>query len=317
MIMKYATYYLIIGILLLCQFQVLAQSKNPEFKAKRAVEIYVRDKKPDNSYYAPYNYFEFKKHMPTEYKELEELIEVSEVLPTMKQHYGKKKLDSLIALNDSRIQNKKKEIMDKKLRFSYEIVHSYGFKDELGNIKVLRYRFYLNHAFKIKDVRLIFSIPITKDQAEEAALFQKRKLLYKLNDIEQDRKSSDEIHTFFETGLKDTHYDPEVFYAACRMIKIIRSDGNVNLDIYGLRSIKAFISQTRPDMKGYKSINYSHFLEIENANDNFKYVMYHKYEYKEDKKKVSDIVGIYFDKYFVIRKVERIEGEDDKLFEKD
>ncbi len=315
--MRYTKYYTTFFIIIICQFLGFSQSKNSEFKVKRAVESYVRAKKAENSYYAPYNYFEYTKHMPTEYKELEELIEVSETLPTMKDHYGRKKMDSLIALNDSRIQDKKREIMDKKLRFSYEIVHTYGYKDESGNIKIQRYRFFLNHAFKVKDVRLVFSIPISKDLTESAAYFQKRKLLYKLNDKEQDRKSSDEIHTFFEIGLKETKYDPEVFYAACRMIQNILDNGNVILDIYGLKTIKSFIKTARPDMKGYKSVDYSHFLEISEPEGELIYVMYHKYDYKEGKDKASDIVGIYFDKYFVIRKVERIEGDSDKLFEKE
>jgi hypothetical protein len=315
--MTYLKFYITLAFLSSCHFFTHSQSKNSEFKTKRAVEEYVREKKSDKSYYAPYNFLEYEKHMPTAYKDLEELIEVSKTLPTMKQHYGKKKLDSLLVLNESRIQAKKREIIDKKLHFSYEVIHSYGMKDELGTIKIYRYKFFLNHAFKIQDVRLIFAIPITKDQTEPAAYFQKRKLLYKLNDTEQDRKSSNEIHDFFEDALKENDYEPEIFYAAARMVQNILDFGNVKLDIYGLRAIKEFIETARPDLKGYKAVDYSHFLELTDSSADLQYVMYHKYDYKEGKRKETDVVGIYFDKYFVIRKLERIDGDTDKLFEKD
>lgn len=292
-----------------------SQSRNSEEKCEDGVEAHMRDKMSDGKTYVPYSFMDYEVYKPKEFTELEELIDLQETIPTLKHHYSRKKLDSLVQANENAIQAKKREIMDNKIHFSYAIIHTFVLKLSDDDIKVSRYKFFLNHAFKVQDVNLIFSIPTTAEQAKMYYYMQQGVPIYANLPSYQDKAASEEIYGFFEKAMEENGYNENIFYAAMDVIANIKKYGELVLDKYGEDQIEKWVEKS--NIEGYKAKDYSYMLEskddrgVVNA-----YVMYHRYNYKEGEDKTQDTVAFVFDLNFVLTDIQRVENTREELFEK-
>lgn len=302
-------------ICLVLSTPVFSQSRNSEEKCEDGVEAHMRDKMSTGKTYIPYSFMDYEVFKPKEFTELEELIDLQETIPTLKHHYSRRKLDSLVQANENAIQAKKREIMDNKIHFSYSIIHTFVLKLSDDDIKVARYKFFLNHAFKVQDVNLIFSISCTTEQAKMYYYMQQGVPIYSNLSAYQDKSASQEIYGFFEKAMEENAYNENIFYSATAIIANIKKHGELDLDNYGEQQIEKWVEQSNID--GYKSKDYSYMLESKDAKGVINaYVMYHRYTYKEGEDKTLDTVAFVFDLNFVLTDIQRVENTREELFEK-
>ena len=309
-------------ILVLSTLPGHSQSRQARANCAESIQKHVKQKLAKEGQYKVMHFGSLVVDKPKEYLELEELEKLSAVLPEMKQHYKRKKLDSLIQQNELDIQNKKREIMTNNIRVSYELEHTFLIKDKTNQHTAYRYNFFLDHQYNITDVRSRYVMPLNSEQAEDFYYFQKHLPIYDLAELSKNQEASNEIYTFFETALEETKYEEAVMHASLRTIRNIRNHGTMDLDKYGQRAIRDWIEANRPDMKGYKKEDFSYMLEIRREIQGQErligYKMFHKYSYKDaDGKRIEDVVYFEFDTYFVIRGVLRVEAPYDEYFKKE
>lgn len=294
-----------------------AQSSNSDQKSKEGIVSHVRAIMTKNGEYNALNFDDLVTHKPVLFNELEELIALKETLPTLKQRYSRKKLDSLIVANDTAIQIKKREIMAQKAHYSYEREHTFMIKNSKNHYTAYRYVFFLNHTFQVKDVTLLFKIELEDNQAEDFNLFQKRIPIHKNRTPSQNAQASYLIYSFFEDGLAEHDYDPLILSSAIQVVMNIRENDYLDMDKLGETAIDKWIETNRPNIEKYKSKDYSYMLELKNeAGTLIGYRMYHLYSYQNQGELEKDVISFNFDKYFVIRSLERIGPPFDIYFEK-
>ncbi len=133
-----------------------------------SVIAYFSRQYTEDNQYLPYTFSSVFANKPQEIVELEQLYEVQASLPGMQDHYGER-LDSVIAANNQEIDKKKETIREKKIYTTYDLTHLFCVKnkdEKLEPYKAIEVDVYAYPTNKIKDVRVIFSVPLTEHEFE-------------------------------------------------------------------------------------------------------------------------------------------------------
>lgn len=256
----------------------------PEQKSEDAVITHLQNIYKNN--YKPYTFGSLFTLKPQEFIELDQLIEVRNQLPSMKDNYGDQ-LPEKIAETDTLIAQKKREIKSKKIYPLYEIEHVYVVKDEKENMyNAVDANFVLYPNYKIKDVQMKFNVKLSPNENELFYKFMMREPMFtNSTDLNWAKRQNDNAYATFINTIEaepDMTKKGEILINSLYISELIRKTNEFNESaICRLLSTKWIIKNV-DDLKG-KPLEYSDLnnLYLNDSSDSTKtlagYSMYVKF----------------------------------------
>jgi hypothetical protein len=210
--------------LLWCPVIGLAQEysfEGDQNQAERSIEQYFK-----NEHAEKYNSISFGKlttHLPAEYIELQGLIALKDELPGLRENYAGR-LDSVIADTDARIDSLKRQIMARRIRPSYEILHYYAVK-EGKSYRVYGYVIYMNHAYRVMRMRTWLEAFPEKIEYEWFSYWQNRGMLFNMHNPKKNTEASNEIYDHLELGMELSENRKEYFHNGLTLVRTVTQSG--------------------------------------------------------------------------------------------
>lgn len=279
-----------------------------------SISSYLTRMHKDN--YQGYTFGSLFVNKPTEVKELEQLYETRNSLPSMRDVYGDR-LDSMIIATDTLIAQKKREIKENKVYPTYELNHLYTIdKDSSYRVQEATFHFYPNKT--ILDVRSIFYENLDKEEKELFAHFIQQKPLITrdystlLNesiyenmnnalDFEPKETKGELLKTTLQRVkfyLVNNGFDADVFTNGSIVMKL-KLDYNVDKPIR--MSVLKELTEKHDDLPAEKIIGYSKFCEFQKT-DSLGTL-------------INSAIYCEFDNNYVLKGVLPVEGEYEHYFE--
>ncbi|HLP13557.1 MAG TPA: hypothetical protein VK177_16595 [Flavobacteriales bacterium] len=316
-----------IGAMLLTSFSspsvvIKPDDRNPKTIAEENVEAYVRKKFGADASYKLYNFGNLFKLKKQEVKELDELIELRKLVPSMKDHYGAK-TDSVAAAYDTLIAQKQRAIAASgKGLPDYIISHIFSIKTKKdGSGTVYECDFILNDKLEVKDLRIKLAAELAKDDFDWFYYFFQKYPIFNSGNYDADVAQSNQVFDYYNARLARLKEGKEEFLVtALRVTRIINKTKKYDPDI-----ICGFLVMKRIDEKkiceNYRPIKFSPSEEIRvktsTGDSLIGYKIFHKYECTaNDGKTETKAMYAELDSYFSPAGMLPVEAPFDKYFEK-
>ena len=215
----------------------IAQNE-PEKREKQeiiqdSIVDYLTKQYRDGASYKAYTFGSLYSNKPQEIVELEQLYEIKRMLPPMQQHYGNR-LDSVMLENDNQINTKNKEIRENRIFTTYDLTHLYCIKDSLDNFEIVETQFLLYPNYKIKDLKLVFSVTIDKRELELFEHFIHQDPLVFDNDYNYQKKMN--AHTYAKLNKSMINALPEkkgaLLKTILKKVKFYQMNNGFDADIF-------------------------------------------------------------------------------------
>lgn len=175
------------------------EKADPEYEVQKAILKHLENIYKDNL--KPYTFGTLYTLKPKEFIELDQLIEVRNQLPSMKDHYGDQ-LPQKIAETDTLIEQKKREIKSKKIYPMYQMDHVYVTNnDSKSEYTATEANFTLNPDYTINDVQISMNAKLTPSENELFYKFMMRVPMF-TNDTDPNwaqKQDENAYNTFINT----------------------------------------------------------------------------------------------------------------------
>jgi hypothetical protein len=294
---------------------------SPQEQAEKNVEAYIRTKFGADASYKLYNFGQVYRLKKAEQKELDDLKELRELVPGMKDHYGKK-TDSILVSYDSLIAKKQRDINQKSIVPDYLISHIFSIKNknDAGGT-VYEGDFILNDKFEVKDFRMKLGAELAKDDFEWFYYFFQQYPIFNSGNYDKDVYQSNQIFDHYNAQLAKLKSGKEDFLlTALRVTRIINKTKKYDKDI-----ICGFLVMKKIDEKkyypNYKPLKFSPAEEIKvktsSGDSLIGYKVFHKFETTNNEGKTEE-KALYceLDPYFTPAGMMKVEQPFEKYFEK-
>jgi hypothetical protein len=327
MIKKSLFFVSFLGILPLASFMnvspvFLPDDRNPKEIAEENVQAYVQKKFGENAVYKLYNFGNLFRLKKQDIRDLDELIELRKLVPSMKDNYGAK-TDSIAAAYDTLIAQKKRLIASKDGEFpDYIISHIFSIKTKKdGSGTVYECDFILNDKLEVKDLRIKLAAELAKDDFDWFYYFFQKYPIFNSGNYDADVEQSNQVFDYYNTRLAQLKEGKEEFLVtALRVTRIINKTKKFDPDI-----ICGFLVMKRIDeekiCENYRPIKFSPSEEIRvktsTGDSLIGYKIFHKFECTgSDSKTETKAIYAELDPYFTPVGILPVEPPFDKYFEK-
>jgi hypothetical protein len=188
-----------------------------EEQVKQNISNYVTSKFVEKGSYESVQFGKLFVFKPKEIEELDQLIEVRNMLPTMEENYGSK-LDSVIQHQDRLIENKKNEIKSKNIYPLYEISHLFIIKISDTKYEMYEFDFSLYPNYSVKDVKQLLYLELNEKEFKSFQHLTNQEILF-VGEPEKDIQFYSQFYTAIEA---EQHHKPELIKTILRIIEYIK-----------------------------------------------------------------------------------------------
>lgn len=297
---------------------VVVVEPSPQERAQNNVEEYIKKKFGTSLTYKNYNFGELFRIKKAEQKQLDELVELRNLVPEMKNHYGNK-TDSVLAHYDTLIAQKQREIKAKNIKSDYIISHVFTMKKSSGEGSVYETDFILNDQLEVKDLRMKMAVELDKDDFDWFYYFFQKYPLFNSGDYDKDVAMSNNLYDYYNNRLAFLKDGKDEFLkTALRVTRIVHKtkkfDPNV---ICGFVVMKKL--DERKNCENYRPVKFTTAEEIKvktTTNDSLiGYKIMHKFTC-QSKSTDLETKAVYaeLDPYFVPAGIIPVESPFDKYF---
>lgn len=176
-------------------------------KAQKTILSYNNSLFLEKFRYETYYFSKLTQHKPKEIRELEQLFEKKENLPTRRREFSRSEYDDEVNATDSLIDIKRYEIKNNKINSKYSMEHIFVLKKGTENTKnyeekVIEARYFLNHTLdSIINVEASMNAEIPELLSGTFETFFFEDALHYSDDYNADRNSDESFYLFFKDRL--------------------------------------------------------------------------------------------------------------------
>lgn len=293
--------------LLLCSIVTFGQPYDAETRVRTTIRNYIDTQFKDNQI-LHYDYSNLFVHKPIQYQQLDSLNYLRDSL----ESYNYK---SQLPYIDTAIYYKQKEIIDLKIRFSYEMEHEFIVEKSDNLYELYSFTFFVSHNYQVKDLEAIYKVELNKKDkdlyyqfVEETPLFPFERKAYLM-----EKMKSPEIYRLYKTGLlMYPESADEILHAGFSLMRNILKYQEIDRQKL-LNQQAAEYLESHYKLSAYK--RYSDYEKIQINGEDAGYKMYVEFvQPGED----DQIVAVYleFDIYSVVLGHEQLNAPWDEYFKK-
>lgn len=173
-----------------------AQPYDAPEKVRATIRNYVDEQFRDNKI-LHYDYSNLFTHKPKQYLELDSL----ELLRDSLKLYNYK---SQVPYIDTAIYEKQKEILDNKIRFSYEMEHEFIIEKGDNEFELYSFTFFVSHNYIVKDLNVLYKVTLNKRNKDLYYQFVEETPLYPNENTyygSTDHSKSGKIYSMYKNAL--------------------------------------------------------------------------------------------------------------------
>ena len=177
-------------------------------KAQNAITDYNSKLFKSTYSYEAYYFSKLVQHKPREIKELENLFDEKDNLPSKRRELGKKGYDQRLRELDSLIDVKRYEIKRKDVHSDYSMEHIFVLekpkKDNEYEEKIIEAQYFMNHTLdSVKRVKALMNVEVPQALNGVFNTFFFEDPLHRTDDYNADRNSDESFYLFYKERLAD------------------------------------------------------------------------------------------------------------------
>ena len=300
------------------------ENNNPSNQAQKLKKIqlsiknYTIEKFKSIGSYSGYSFGDLIPIKPKEILELDQLLSLTDKLPSLEENYGDK-LDSVIAANDSNIALKKQEIRKNKIYHYYKIDHVFLIRDKKGKVTLYEIDFFLYPNLKIKDVTIELKTELTAEKKALFVYFIEQYPLIEDEDPYYQNYTNQKMHKQLSDALANAKENKEaVFHQVLEIVKFIRKYNKFDPDLFCAIQIKKWIKNNN---KSTYKLNYraGKFTRLKNPSSSDRasnFIMYHRFRYQSASSKMKQsALSFEFDANYLIVEIIEYKKDFDQFFD--
>ncbi len=242
-----------------------AQPYDAPEKVRATIRNYVDDQFRDNKI-LHYDYSNLFTHKPKQYLELDSL----ELLRDSLKLYNYK---SQVPYIDTAIYEKQKEILDNKIRFSYEMEHEFIVEKGDNEFELYSFTFFVSHNYLVKDLNVLYKVVLNKRNKDLYYQFVEETPLYPNENTyygSTDQSKSGKIYSMYKNALfMYPQSASEILHAGFALMRNVLKYQKINRQEF-LQYQAAVYLEERYNLSRYNRFSNFDLIKIEGADAGYK-----------------------------------------------
>ena len=273
-------------------FIALSQPYDAPEKVRASIRNYIDDQFRDNKI-LHYDYSNLYTHKPKQYLELDSLEQLRDSLKLYNYR-------SKIPYVDTAIYEKQKEILDYKIRFSYEMEHEFIVEKAENEFELYSFTFFVSHNYIVKDLNVLYKVTLNKRNKDLYYQFVEETPLYPNENTyygPADKSKSGKIYRMYKNALfMYPESASEILHAGFALMRNVLKYQKINRQAFLKQQAAVYLEER------YKLSNYNRYSDFDVIKMDGKEVGYKLYVEFVQPGEENQILAVYleFDIYGVV-----------------